>query len=108
MRNDASKASQSTTNTVGIYLQEIGRISLLTPEQEFFFAQQVRQMVTILATKQKLTVEKKRTPTLAEWASEMQMSEQELLEQLDIGKQVDSSGNYPSDRRARTCNPLTD
>ena len=21
---------------------------------------------------------------------------------------VDSSGNYPSDRRARTCNPLTD
>ena len=55
MRNDASKASQSTTNTVGIYLQEIGRISLLTPEQEFFFAQQVRQMVTILATKQKLT-----------------------------------------------------
>ncbi len=86
--SNTSKASQFTTDTVRAYLQEIGRIPLLTQEQEVFFAQQVQQMMKILAESEKLTVELKRTPTLSEWADQMQLSEQELLQQLNQGKKA--------------------
>ncbi|MEH2182599.1 RNA polymerase sigma factor, RpoD/SigA family [Nostoc sp.] len=86
--NNTSKASQFTTDTVRAYLQEIGRIPLLTQEQEVFFAQQVQQMMKILAESEKLTVELKRTPTLSEWADQMQLNEQELLQKLNQGKKA--------------------
>ncbi|MEH2258450.1 RNA polymerase sigma factor, RpoD/SigA family [Nostoc sp.] len=79
---------KAPTDTVRAYLQEIGRIPLLTQEQEVFFAQQVQQMMKILAESEKLTVELKRTPTLSEWANQMQLSEQELLQQLNQGKKA--------------------
>ena len=83
-----SKASEYTTDTVRTYLKEIGRIPLLTQEQEIFFAQQIQQMMTILAESEKLAVELKREPTLAEWALQLHLSEQELLEQLNQGKKA--------------------
>ncbi|WP_375477741.1 RNA polymerase sigma factor, RpoD/SigA family [uncultured Nostoc sp.] len=86
--SNTSKASQFTTDTVRAYLQEIGRIPLLTQEQEVFFAQQVQQMIKILAESEKLTIELKRTPTLSEWANQMQLSEQELLQKLNQGKKA--------------------
>ncbi|MEH2126958.1 RNA polymerase sigma factor, RpoD/SigA family [Nostoc sp.] len=85
---NTSKASQFTTDTVRAYLQEIGRIPLLTQEQEVFFAQQVQQMMKILAESEKLTVELNRTPTLSEWSDQMQLSEQELLQKLNQGKKA--------------------
>ncbi|WP_414518671.1 RNA polymerase sigma factor, RpoD/SigA family [Nostoc sp. PCC 9305] len=85
---NTSKASQFTTDTVRAYLQEIGRIPLLTQEQEVFFAQQVQQMMKMLAESEKLTVELNRTPTLSEWADQMQLSEQELLQKLNQGKKA--------------------
>ncbi|MEH2054360.1 RNA polymerase sigma factor, RpoD/SigA family [Nostoc sp.] len=86
--SNTGKASQSTTDTVRSYLKEIGRIPLLTHEQEISFAKQVQQMIKILAESEKLTVELKRTPTLAEWANQMQLSEQELVQQLNQGKKA--------------------
>ena len=86
--SNISKTSQYSTDTVRAYLQEIGRIPLLTQEQEIFFAQQVQQMMKILTKSEKLTLELKRTPTLPEWANQMQLSEQELLQQLNQGKKA--------------------
>ncbi|MEH2248127.1 RNA polymerase sigma factor, RpoD/SigA family [Nostoc sp.] len=86
--SNTSKASQFTTDTVCSYLQEIGRIPLLTQEQEIIFAHQIQQMITILAESKKLAIELKRTPTLPEWANQMQLSEQELLQQLNQGKKA--------------------
>ncbi|MEH1820180.1 MAG: RNA polymerase sigma factor, RpoD/SigA family [Nostoc sp.] len=86
--SNTGKASQSTTDTIRSYLKEIGRIPLLTHEQEISFAKQVQQMIKILAESEKLTVELKRTPTLTEWANQMQLSEQELLQQLNQGKKA--------------------
>ena len=83
-----SKASEYTTDTVRAYLKEIGRVPLLTQDQEIFFAQQIQQMITILAESEKLAVELKRKPTLAEWALRLHLSEQELLEQLNQGKKA--------------------
>ncbi|MCW5314550.1 RNA polymerase sigma factor, RpoD/SigA family [Nostoc sp. KVJ3] len=86
--SNISKSSSPPTDTVRSYLQEIGRIPLLTHEQEVFFAQQIQQMMTILAESKKLAVELKRPPTLPEWANWMQLSEQTLLQQLDEGKKA--------------------
>ncbi|MEH2266355.1 RNA polymerase sigma factor, RpoD/SigA family [Nostoc sp.] len=83
-----NKASNATTDTVRAYLQEIGRIPLLTQEQEIIFAQQVQQMMKILAEAEKLAVELNRKPTLQEWANQMQLSEQELIQQLNQGKKA--------------------
>lgn len=88
MRNYTKKASLSTNNTVGIYLQEIGRVPLLTCEQEILFAQQLQLRRIILAASEKLTVELKRTPTRTELALQMQLSEHELLSRLNRGKQA--------------------
>ncbi|MEH2043114.1 RNA polymerase sigma factor, RpoD/SigA family [Nostoc sp.] len=84
----AINTTKAPTDTVRAYLQEIGRIPLLTQGQEVFFAQQVQQMMKILAESEKLTVELNRTPTLSEWADQMQLSEQELLQQLNQGKKA--------------------
>ncbi|GAX42431.1 SigH/RpoD family RNA polymerase sigma factor [Tolypothrix sp. NIES-4075] len=86
--SNTNKASQSVTDTVRAYLQEIGRIPLLSQEQEIFFGQQVQQMMKILAVKEKLIVKLKRTPTLQEWANEMLLEEEELLKQLNQGKKA--------------------
>ncbi len=86
--SDTAKVSQSTTDTVRKYLQEIGRIPLLTLEQEILCAQQIQQMMKILTVQEKLTLELQRTPTLLEWANQMQLSEKELLEQLNQGKKA--------------------
>ncbi|MEH1915524.1 RNA polymerase sigma factor, RpoD/SigA family [Nostoc sp.] len=84
----ASNTNKATTDTIRAYLKEIGRIPLLTQEQEIIFAQEIQQMMIILAESEKLAVELKRTPTLSEWANQMQLSEQELLQQLNQGKKA--------------------
>ncbi len=86
--SSTNKTYQSVTDTVRNYLQEIGRIPLLTAEEEIFLAQQVQQMMGLLAAKEKLVIKLKRTPTLLEWANQMQLSEEELLQQLNQGKKA--------------------
>lgn len=86
--SSTNKASQSVTDTVRNYLQEIGRIPLLTAEEEIFLGQQIQEMMGLLAAKEKLAVKLKRTPTLLEWANQMQLSEEELLQKLNQGKKA--------------------
>ncbi|GBE93777.1 sigma-70 family RNA polymerase sigma factor SigB [Nostoc cycadae] len=76
----------STADIVRIYLHQIGRIPLLTHEQEIFFAQQVQQMIAIITAKEKLSEKLQREPTLQEWANKMQLKEDVLLQQLSQGK----------------------
>ena len=55
-----SKTSSITSkDSVNAYLKEIGRIPLLEADEEIILAKQVQQMMSCLATKEKL--EKKQT-----------------------------------------------
>ncbi|BAZ09142.1 RpoD family RNA polymerase sigma factor [Calothrix sp. NIES-4071] len=74
-----------SNDIVKTFLCEIGRIPLLTIEQEVFYAKQVQQMMVLLEAKEKLEFELKHEPTNLAWANRMQLSEETLLEQLSQG-----------------------
>jgi RNA polymerase nonessential primary-like sigma factor len=63
------KTAQASTDTVRTYLREIGRVPLLTHEQEILYGKQVQQLVTLVAVKNTLTEELGREPSLTEWAA---------------------------------------
>jgi RNA polymerase nonessential primary-like sigma factor len=67
-----------TGDLVRTYLHEIGRVPLLTHEQEISYGKQVQQMMLLQGVKQSLEQSLNRSPTLGEWAIESTLSEAEL------------------------------
>ena len=85
IKDDNQEKLVSTVDMVRLYLHEIGRIPLLTREQEIFYAQQVQQMMILLEAKEKLEHELKYKPTMEVWALRVQLSQETLLQQLNQG-----------------------
>ncbi|RCJ42000.1 RNA polymerase subunit sigma [Nostoc minutum NIES-26] len=79
--------STDTSDLVRIYLQEIGRYPLLTPEQEVAYARQLQQMVAIEQRKYELTQQLKREPSLTELADDVNKTETEVNQILCQGQQ---------------------
>jgi RNA polymerase nonessential primary-like sigma factor len=63
---------------VRTYLHEIGRVPLLTHEQEICYGKQVQQMMLLQEVKQSLEQALNRPPTKIEWASKALLAETEL------------------------------
>ncbi|MEL6501322.1 MAG: RNA polymerase sigma factor, RpoD/SigA family [Cyanobacteria bacterium J06631_6] len=85
-----AKIAKTTTkgnysaDMVRTYLHEIGRVPLLTHEQEIVYGKQVQKMMTLLATKE----EKGSDLSLKEWAEYVQLSEIELNRILKEGQRA--------------------
>lgn len=77
-----------TADMVRTYLREIGRVPLLTREQEIVFGKQVQQMMTLLEAKDALATSLNREPTQTEFALGVSMSEEALLEALRRGQRA--------------------
>lgn len=77
-----------TVDMVRTYLHEIGRVPLLTHEQEIIYGKQVQQMMPLLEIKQKLADSLDRAPTQAEWAEAAKLSEDELEKTLRLGQRA--------------------
>ncbi|MEA5417983.1 RNA polymerase sigma factor, RpoD/SigA family [Spirulina sp. CCNP1310] len=77
-----------STDLVRTYLQEIGRVPLLTHEQEIYYGKQVQQMMALLTIKEDLTAGLDREPTAAEWAEAAHLSEEELERQMLQGQRA--------------------
>ncbi|MCW6035478.1 RNA polymerase sigma factor, RpoD/SigA family [Spirulina subsalsa FACHB-351] len=73
---------------VRTYLQEIGRVPLLTHEQEIIYGKQVQKMMVLLEEYSALQDCLRREPTRAEWAAHLKMSESELGQLLRQGKRA--------------------
>ncbi len=86
--NNKNTLYLSTADMVRTYLREIGRIPLLSPQQEMDFGNQVQQMMNLLTAKEKLAVQLKRQPTQKEWAENVNISEELLVQQLEQGHQA--------------------
>lgn len=70
------------------YFQQIGRVALLTQEQEVFLGTQVQAMMSLLAAKKTLAQQLHREPMPQELALLVHQSEAELTETLALGQQA--------------------
>ncbi|HBK96200.1 MAG TPA: RNA polymerase sigma factor, RpoD/SigA family [Microcoleaceae bacterium UBA10368] len=75
----------SDTDSVRAYLREIGRVPLLTHEQEILYGKQVQRSTALNQEKHILAKELDREPTTAEWAQAVGLSEAELQRTIDHG-----------------------
>jgi RNA polymerase nonessential primary-like sigma factor len=62
-----------SADMVRTYLHEIGRVPLLTHEQEIVYGKQVQQLMTFLGAKEALSQKLEREPTTQEWAEELNL-----------------------------------
>ncbi|MDJ0775439.1 MAG: RNA polymerase sigma factor, RpoD/SigA family [Mastigocoleus sp. MO_167.B18] len=83
-----STNTKFTADMVRTYLREIGRVPLLTREQEIVFGKQVQQMMKLVEAKDALTKKLDRSPTLEEWSHNVKLSEKELKQTVHQGKRA--------------------
>jgi RNA polymerase nonessential primary-like sigma factor len=77
---------QTSTDLVRAYLREIGRVPLLTHEQEILFGKQVQRLVALTELKEAMLLELGSSPTIAEWTAKAQISEAELQQAIAEGE----------------------
>lgn len=77
-----------TADMVRTYLREIGRVPLLTREQEIVFGKQVQSLMQQMEAKDALTKKLRREPTLKEWAEQVNLSETELTDIVRRGQRA--------------------
>ncbi|HIK26966.1 MAG: RNA polymerase sigma factor, RpoD/SigA family [Oscillatoriaceae bacterium SKW80] len=80
------KTAQTSTDIVRAYLREIGRVPLLTHEQEIIYGKQVQRLTALQELKEKLAEKLGYEPSLAEWAKEAGMSTDELQRAIAEGE----------------------
>ncbi len=81
---------------VSLYLQEIGRIPLLTAEQEIVYGKAVQQMISLHSSKQTLAAKLDREPTLLEWAADEEIAPDNIASAIckgDMAKKKMIEGN---------------
>ncbi|MEM9922310.1 MAG: RNA polymerase sigma factor, RpoD/SigA family [Cyanobacteria bacterium P01_D01_bin.50] len=89
VNSDKGKESASgglNADIVRSFLVKIGRVALLSREEEIFYAQQVKQLMQLLQIKEDLTNKLDSKITFYAWANAAKMTESQLQETLDKGK----------------------
>lgn len=80
------RTALTSTDTVRTYLREIGRVPLLTHEQEILFGKQVQQMVGLRAIEAQLAESLGQAPTIEQWAAEVKMDVEHLQRTISAGE----------------------
>ncbi|MBW4441071.1 MAG: RNA polymerase sigma factor, RpoD/SigA family [Plectolyngbya sp. WJT66-NPBG17] len=89
--NTKSKSAPKSTysaDMVRTYLHEIGRVPMLTHEQEILYGKQVQQMMTLQEKKEKLAKKLGHEPTLQEFSEHVHLSDSELSGILQRGRRA--------------------
>ncbi|MHC5740142.1 RpoD/SigA family RNA polymerase sigma factor [Nostoc sp.] len=80
--------SSLSSDMVRIYLQEIGQYPLLKPEEEIAYARLVQEMIVIEQSKNELTQQLDREPTMTELANAVEKSEAQIRAALHLGQKA--------------------
>jgi RNA polymerase nonessential primary-like sigma factor len=88
LTNPKAPHSPVSADMVRTYLHEIGRVPLLTHEQEIVYGKQVQRMMTLQEAKDALAIQLDREPSNAEWASHSHLSEPELNKMIQQGRRA--------------------
>jgi RNA polymerase nonessential primary-like sigma factor len=80
------RTAESSKDLVRTYLREIGRVPLLTHEQEITYGKQVQQLNVLNQVKDQLQEQLQRTPTASEWAEAAHLEEPALTSTVSEGE----------------------
>jgi RNA polymerase nonessential primary-like sigma factor len=80
--------SSLSSDMVRIYLQEIGQYPLLKPEEEIAYGRQVQKMIAIEQSKNELTQQLDREPTMTELANAVDQTEAQVRVTLHLGQKA--------------------
>ncbi len=80
------KTAQTATDLVRTYLREIGRVPLLTHEEEIFYGKQVQRVTGLYEVREFLSTELDRQPTIEEWAKATDLEPAALNEAIADGE----------------------
>jgi RNA polymerase nonessential primary-like sigma factor len=80
------RTALASTDTVRTYLREIGRVPLLTHEQEILLGKQVQQLVAMVVIKNQLLEELGQEPTIEQWATAAQTDPANLQRVVSAGE----------------------
>ena len=86
--NSKTKQPMYSADMVRTYLHEIGRVPLLTHEQEIIYGKQVQRMMLLLDKKERLTQDLGQEPSLKEWAKAVNLSQADLQKTIDQGNRA--------------------
>lgn len=85
-KSSAMKTAQTATDLVRTYLREIGRVPLLTHEEEIFYGKQVQRSCALHDSRESLATQLGHQPTLEEWAKATNLEPAELNEAIADGE----------------------
>lgn len=80
------KTAQTSTDIVRTYLREIGRVPLLTHEEEIHYGKQVQRFTALYEVRKHLAMQLDRQPSLEEWAIATQLEPAELNRAIAEGE----------------------
>ena len=80
------KAASKSNDLVRSYLKEIGRVDLLTHEEEIHYAKRVQREIALVKIKESLQEKLGQEPTYSQWAKEAKLSVEELKTALEAGE----------------------
>jgi RNA polymerase nonessential primary-like sigma factor len=87
-QSNMSTRRSETSDSIRAYLHEIGRVPLLTHEQEIVYGKQVQQMMKLLEDQEALAKKLNRQPVEQEWADHVNLTVSELQRLLDLGQRA--------------------
>ena len=80
------KTAQKSNDLVRSYLKEIGRVPLLTHEEEILYSKRVQKAIALEQVKESLEIELGEEPTVKQWAQAAKMTSEELLTAIEAGE----------------------
>jgi len=79
------KTSKNPTDPVRAYLREIGRVPLLSHEEEILYAKQVQRLIFLEKIKESLRAKLGSDPSDRQWSEAAEISEEQLRRELGAG-----------------------
>ena len=80
------KTAKKSNDLVRSYLKEIGRVPLLTHEEEILYSKRVQKAIALTTIKNSLEAELGIEPTIEQWAEAAGTSKPELLAAIEAGE----------------------
>ncbi len=80
------KTAQKSNDLVRSYLKEIGRVPLLTHEEEILYSKRVQKAIALTKIKEELEAELGIEPTVEEWSQAAKVTQEELQTLIEAGE----------------------